>query len=355
MVGIVAAVYWVFEGAYPNYVSARRLLVENPRMCVQLADRAIMKAGGDYPKAQLLQCQALAATGEWDAALGGFTLIRSPSRCSSAELLDLAEKALAARQMQLADLVIQAARVPGLDFSRATEMLVSLKLQRNLRDDALELCREWQMAAPNDALPWAVAAEVEMTQFDLAAAIADYQAALKRSPDSVLELSIRVSLAKLLVHTGNVAAARLQFDRLLQVGPVARDVRLSYVQLLRMEGRFDDALTEAQRHIDDVGKEPEALKQRAMVEVDQGRLKEALVDLKASITGNEFDIAAHHLIAQVYLRQGEAELAQPHLDRSRRMTEATFRISELHDILRTEPNNAELRRELKELNAIVGH
>lgn len=353
-VGVVAVLWWSWESPYAYYVRARNLLSQHPSQCEQLADRAIMKAGGNYPEAQLLQCQALAALGEWDAALGGFSLIKDTTRCSPEALVDLGEQALEAQQLQLADRVLQAARLRGPAFSRATELLVRLKLQLRLNNDVLELCREWQAAAPAAALPWAVAAEIEVSKFELGEAIADYQAALRRSPSSDLEKSMRASLANLLVHTGSVAAARTQFDKLLEYGSVRGNVQLDYVRLLRLEGRFDEALAEIKRHLIENGTSSEALKQRGLIQLDLGQLDEAIADLKGAVDGNEFDIGAHHLLAQAYIRQGEPNLAQPHLEKSRRLTEATFRISELNELLLTDPTNAEWARELKALKKALG-
>ena len=61
--------------------------------------------------------------------------------------------------------------MPGPFFAQATELMVRLKLKLQLRDDALALCREWQAAAPDVVLAWAIAAEIEVSRFELAAAI----------------------------------------------------------------------------------------------------------------------------------------------------------------------------------------
>lgn len=355
--GVVAGavVYWALESPQAYYRRALPLLARQPSQCEKVAETAVLKAGGNYPAAQLLQCQALAAMGEWDAALGGFSLIRDTTACAPESLLDLGANALRANQLQLADRALLAARVPGPSFSRATELLVRLKLTLRLPDEALALCREWQAAATDAALPWAIEAEIEVSRFELAAAIADYQEALRRSPSTELERSIRTSLANLLVHTGDIAAARVQFDKLLEFGPVTGNGQLDHVQLLRMEGRFNEALSEIERYLAEVKKSPEALKRRGMIRMDLGQWDEALADLQAAAEGNEFDIGTHHLLAQILLRKGSPELAQTHLEKSRRLTEATLRISELEDLLRTDPANAEWRRELKALHQVVGH
>ncbi|HQZ66194.1 MAG TPA: hypothetical protein PLY87_13995 [Planctomycetaceae bacterium] len=349
-----ATVYRVIESPHAYYERARKRLSQNPSQCEQLAEQAVMKAGGDYPEAQLLQCQALAALGQWDAALGGFSLIKDTSSCAPEALVNLAAKALDADQLQLADRALKAARRPGPSFADATELLVRLKLKLQLPADALALCREWQSSAPDTALPWVVSAGMETSRFELGTAIADYQEALRHSPPRELESSIRASLANLLVHTGDVAAARAQFDKLLEYGPVEEKGQLDYVQLLRLEGRFDDALVEVERYLANVGTSSEALKRRGMIRMDLEQWDEALEDLKAAAVGNEFDIGTHHLLAQIYLRRNEPDLAQPHLEKSRRLTDATFRISELDDLLRTDPSNAEWTHEQKSLQKILG-
>lgn len=65
-------------------------------------------------------------------------------------------------------------------------------------------------------------------------------------------------------------------------------------------------------------------------------------------------IGAQHKLAQAYLQTGSPESAKPHLERAQKMTDATYRISEVQQRIRAEPGNADALRELKELNTILG-
>jgi len=337
----------------PDYWRAQKLLSKDPRLCEQAAEQAVLKSGGDFPAAQLLQCRALAALGEWDAALGGFSLIKDPRTCPIEPLLSLGEAALQADQLQLADRTLSAARRPGKLDARTAELLVRLKLRLQLRDQVLPLCRDWQVADPNAALPWAIAAETEVAQFDLGSAIADFREALRRSPPGELERSLRASLANLLVHTGEVSEARAQFDILLKSGPLPEKLRLDYAQLLRMEGKTDQALQEVENYLGEHPRDIEGLKRRGLMLMDLGRWEAALSDLKAALAENEVDSGTHHLLAQIYRRMNQPDPAEQHLQRSRELMEITTRISELEEQLRQEPTNTTQLRELKELRKLL--
>jgi tetratricopeptide (TPR) repeat protein len=355
-IAVVAAwLYWTMGSPIPDYWRAQKLLSKDPTLCEQYAERAVVKSGGNFPAAQLLQCRALAATGEWDAALGGFYLIKDLAACPIDSLLSLGEAALEADQLQLADRTLSAARRPGKPDARTAQLLVRLKLKLQLRDQVLPLCREWQAADPQAALPWAIAAEIEVAQFDLGSAIADFREALRRSAPGELEQSLRASLANLLVQTGEVSEARTHFDILLKSGPLPEKLRLDYAQLLRMEGKTEQALQEVERYLKDHPRHIEALKRRGLILMDLGRWEEALSDLRRALVENEADSSTHHLLAQVYRRMNEPELAQRHLQRSRELMDVTARVSELEEQLRQDPTNAALLRELKELRKSMSH
>jgi tetratricopeptide (TPR) repeat protein len=355
---VVGAIYHQHhyrELARSDYARARELLSEDPIRSEKFAERAVMNAGGNYPEAQLLRCRALAATGQWDAALGGAFLIKDFSTCDAADVLALGEAALNAGEWNLAEQVLdEAADKSGTAQSRAMELLVRLDLRFQRPDDALRRCRTWQRSVPDEPLPWVISGNMEAAAMNLGAAIADYREALRRSPASDLNATARSSLAKLLVHAGDTAAARREFDLLLASGPLDEKLQLSYAQLLRLEGRNADALTLLDRNIAEFGGSPEALKLRGILYLDEGRLEPALRDLKEAVRGNPFDIAAQHKLGQAHLQSGDPASAQPHLDKSRQMSDALLRLSELEELLRQEPSNAEFQRELKSLHAILG-
>lgn len=346
--------YWMLESPSSYYRKASQLLVTDPEQCEKLAEISIARAGGDYPKAQLLQCQALGALGEWEASLGGFSLIRNTATCSADALLALGENAFAAGKYQLAEKCLRAAQRPGATVPRATELLVRLALIRRDLQEGIELCREWQNAAPDSALAWSTSGDIKVTKFDLAEAISDFQEALRRPQSSELEQSTRSSLANLLVHTGDIAAARQQFDRLLVLGPLHGKAHLDFIQLLRMEGELTQALQEANRFISENARNPEGHKWRGIIQFDRENLEDALTDLKSAVEGNRFDIGSHNFLAQIYQRRGDEKLSQQHFEISRRMTDATFRISELNRLLESDPSNNTLLRELRELKSVLG-
>jgi tetratricopeptide (TPR) repeat protein len=356
LIGIAAGVYyWTSEDPRTYHEQAQALLDQDPAKAEQLAALAVMKAGGNFPEAQLLQSRALAATGQWAEALGGFAMIKDTTRCDPALLLDLGQHAFSSGEWKLAEMALQAAaRSPGPAQSPALERLVELQLKFDLTDEALAQCRAWQRTIPDAALPWAISGDIEASRMNLGAAIADYREALKRSPSPAIEAKVRPSLAQLFVHTGDAAAARIQFDHLMKSGPLTGKNQLSHVQLLRLEGRTDEGLAEIDKYLATEPATAEALKWRGILRFDAGRLDDALDDLKRSVELGPFDIAARHKLAQLYIQSGNAKAAQPHLEKARQMSDAADRIPELQSRLRADPENSDLLRELKKMMSLVG-
>lgn len=341
--------------ARADYLRARESLAQDPREAERLAELAVDNAGGNYPAAQLLRCRALAMTGEWEAALGCFSLIRDFKTCDATDLLALGESALQAGEWKVATESLAASLAkPGTHASRARELLIRLDLQFRRPEDALRRCREWQVAEPNAALPWEISGDINTSRINFASAMHDYRQALQRSPAPALQTEIRSSLAQLLVHTGESVAARREFDKLIDAAPLTGKLQLSYAQLLRTEGRNLDALAEIDQHILRNGPSSESLKLRGIIHLDEGHVSEAVRDLKDSVKANPFDIGAQHKLAQAYLQSGDPAAAQPHSDASRKLTDATYRISEVEEQLNRDPSNSKLQRELASLRAILG-
>ncbi len=328
---VVAGTVWLRSSqSRAQYQQALTILETDPAHAEKLAESAIAEAWDDYPEAQLLQCRALAALGQWHMALGAFSLIEDTSKCDPAFLFDLGEKSFKDGEWKLAELALQAtARQTGTMQTRALELLIQLHLKFHHLPEVLLLCREWQRVDPEAALPWAIVGDLEASAVELGPAIADYREALRRSPPSDLERTTRSSLTLLLVLTGDTVAARREFDVVLKTTSLPPTDQLIYAQLLRLEGRSDEALKEIDSYLSRAGADSESLKQRGIIHLDAGRLEQALADLKESVQMNPRDIGAQHKLAQVYTRLGNDEAAKVHRDEGRRLSEAADRASEL--------------------------
>jgi len=350
--GYVASVRW---RARQDYREAVARFPGSPAEAELLAERAIQNAGGNYPEAQLLQCRALAATEQWEAALGGFSLIRDPSRCNASELVELGEAALRARQWKLSEMVLEAAAgLAGPAGARGKELLTGLDLQSRRPEDALRRCETWSRQSPTDPVPWAIAGDVHRLLYRFGEAIASYDQALQRSVDAEGRQRALTSLAPLLVHTGEAERAREAFDQLRALGPLSPSLRISHAQLLRTQGDIADAFAEVDAVIRDEGATAESLRLRGILRLDQGDAAAAVEDLKESVRQNPYDIGAQHKLGQAYQQLGQPAAAKPHLDKSQELTQATYRIGELEDELRRHPNDAAKTQELQRLRKLVG-
>lgn len=332
VIGLVAT-GWVWlrsSQSRAQYQQAMTILETDPAHAEKLAETAIEDAWGDYPEAQLLQCRALAALGQWHMALGAFSLIKDTSKCDPAFLFDLGEKSFKDGEWKLAELALQAtARQTGTFQPRALDLLIQLHLKFHHLPEVLVLCREWQQVDPEAALPWAIIGDLEASAVELGPAISDYREALRRSPPADLERRVRSSLTRLLVLTGDTVAARREFDVVLKTTSLPPADQLIYAQLLRLEGRSEEALKEIDSYISHAGADSESLKQRGIIHLDAGRLESALADLRQSVQMNPRDIGAQHKLAQVYTRLGDDEAARPHREEARRLSATSDRASEL--------------------------
>ena len=352
---IAASWVWSSFSSSADLAQARRLLPTDPAAAEQMAERAVISAGGNFPDAQLVQCRALAAMGQWDAALGGMSLIKKPSLCNPDELLDLGRQAMQAGQWQLAEISLQSATAHESDaLSGAFELLVQLQMRFQRPEEALELCREWKRRVPDAAMPWAITGDRAMASVDFGSSIADYREALRRQPAQDLENGVRSSLAQVLVLSGDVPAARREFDLLMKSRPLAGKAQLAYIQLLRLEGRFDEGLVEIEQYLAKSGKNSESLRLRGILLLDLGKPELAVAELKQSVALNPYDVGAQHKLAQAYQQIGDSASAKPHLERAQKLTDATYRIGDVQQRVRAEPTNAAAIQELKELNAILG-
>jgi hypothetical protein len=77
-------------------------------------------------------------------------------------------------------------------------------------------------------------------------------------------------------------------------------------------------------------------------------------DLNDSVKANPFDIGVHHKLSQAYLQSGDPAAAQPHTEASRKLTDGTYGISEVEELLNDDPSNIKLQRELASLRGHSG-
>jgi tetratricopeptide (TPR) repeat protein len=342
------------ESAQAYYAQAKAVFEVNPAKAERLAQLAVEKSRGHFPAAQLLQCRALAATNRWNTALGAFSLIKSTDSCDPADLVALAEVALKSQELQLAGRALDAALKAEQPPDRAFELFVPMLLLRGQMAEALAVCRNWQKLYPENPQAWAYAGDLEVKRFELGTSISDFQNALKHNPAPELERHIRTVLVQLLADTGNITGARKELDLVLKSGPVENVVRLKSVQVLRMEGKQKEALHEIEDYIKNVEKSSEALKQRGILHLDLGDNPSAIRDLKEALAADPFDKVAHFKLAQAYIRSGKADLAQPHLESQRRLTEATTKILDVEGQLQGDPKNEALKKQLEELYKTIG-
>jgi tetratricopeptide (TPR) repeat protein len=323
-VAILVFVYLAPENPQSLYLEAERSLDSHPEQAVELAQRAIVAAKGDFPDAHLLWCRALASQQRWDEALGCFASIREPHRCTLSELLPLADAASQAEQPMLEELALDAAHRRSREQVEVVQRLVRLKYANREYGDVLRLCKTWEELEPqnNEPLEATMSVHQRTAEFTKAAEVA--RRLLRRPLTNDKRKQIQLALVGLLVDLGQAEPARQEVERLLAEGDTSPELRLRQAQLLRLERRFEEALREIQQLPHDEATALRALQLRGTLYFDLGQFERAREDLSRVIEQQPNHKEAHYKLAQALLRLGKQDEAQKHLQISQQLTEAAL-------------------------------
>ena len=291
----------------------------DPAVAERILERSIELSGGDFPQAQLLRCRVLGSLGRWTEALGCFSLIREPAGCDQQELIDLAGEARRAGQDLLAGLSLQAANRPGPRQAAALRELILLERAETATDSLRQHCQELKSLTPDDAFPWQIEAELYRQQRKVLPAIAAYRQALRLTIAADAAQALRSDLVGLLIDAGDLASARTELQTLLDAGKASPELMLKDAYLLRLEGKPTATLAKVDELLS-ASPSTAARMLRGELYLDLGRHAEAVADLTQVVEEQPSNKEAHYKLSQAYLRLGEREKAQRHLDESQRLT-----------------------------------
>ena len=352
---IVGAIfYWRQGSAQRLFEAAKAEFQANPERAEKLLEQSVIAAGGSYPEAQLLRCRALGATNHWQEALGLFSLIEEPAQCDARELLLLAEEAEHAGVDALALLALSAADRPGPKQAVILKRRIGLELKEGSIGDMLDHCKRLEQLAPEDPFPWQLEGQLMQRRKEPIAAARAFLEALKRKPSERQQLSIRVEMVGQLIEAGDLAAARVEMDSLLGHPATAEAVRLKDAYLLRLEGRLDEALAQADVVLAHSPDPTPALMLRGILQLDLGRYAEAADDLSRAVKLQPYNKEARYKLAQAYLKLDRPNDAAQQLEASQKLTDAEIEILALEPKLRQNRSDPELRDRLAKLYRQVG-
>lgn len=309
-----------------NYQAARTVQIWNQDVAERLCESAVVWSGGDYPAAQVLRARLLLLADRPEEAIGSWLTIPDPSRCSSSQLIGLADEALSAGQMRFA---LDVAARAGEASPQDPELLRILSTGNASLGDfqkALDASSEWVERVPMSALAWVCHTENLRGLRRVMEAIDTGQHALTLEISRDDELQVRRALSELYLSRSDAASAKIHCEWVLRNAEPLRimdHVRMGYVYRLMCE--WDDVHASIARALSmpdpDVHAMSQAIMLRGLVFSDQGNHELAADDFREVLRRNSQHKEAAYKLARSLLAIGRTVDAQKYLDRSKSLQE----------------------------------
>lgn len=349
LVGVAAGVILMAVGSYV-LISARnaarpRLLFDqadlvwpsDPVRALVLLDESIKVAGGQFAEAQLLKCRVLVKRGQIAGAAAEFSAI-----------VDWPDDQRSQWISRLKDLV-------DTEYEAVEEKL------------ALEHCEKFSQLVPESPVPWLISASILHMNSESLRALDAYRKAFACELPPKERLRISYQIVTLTLNAGDLPGARQQLGQLLKLEQSLRSsdkelvseadeqaFQVLQASLLYREQSIPESLLALNKLL---VKWPDSLGGRLLrgdIYLEQGRFEEAAEDLKHAVELNPFETRGHYKLGQAYLGLKRGEKARECLNRSHELTLLQVKIRQLQEEYFNDPTNAEVAKQLAELNTQRG-
>jgi tetratricopeptide (TPR) repeat protein len=347
---------WLRPSPQALYQRALRIVSSDPAAAETLFRKAVARAGGNFPDAQLQICRLavrrrdrdevrkICATLDWR---GG----------RSDLILGLGRDAVAAGDWGLARQArIELGTRPRQEAAPALENLAEFYRRHRQPAEELACLVERVAVAPDDPRSWWQLALAHETRENPAAAAEVYRRAIEHTLPPQDDVEMRHRQIERLLDCGDVEAAREGLARLeaRDESQVAR-MQVHRAHLHRLAGDFEAALADLEPVWPQIGEIPDAIKLKAILQLDAGQFDEARRGLQRVVDAHPFDEVAHFKLAEACRRLGLADDEQTHRARHRGILAKRLEIRRLAAQLERRPANrqdcltlARLYRELQE-------
>ena len=366
---------------------ARREWTSNAIGADQSLERAIEAAGGSWPVAHVLRCRLRVELDRPADALAYAEVFADELAKAPDELLEVADEAQ--RRKQAAVAARMATLVPSASPRRATALriMVAAELELGRFPAALEYAQEWSKIETANPEPRLEMARALRRQSRLIPAIEACREAVRlaRSTQAASEAGASDSpatraldgvpaqspvesrakspaesraesraesqvadalreLVELLVTARDAAGARESFDELAALAADRDELALAEAYLLRLEGRWGEALPRVevacQRQADIV----EPLFLRGVILMDAGKFDDAATQLADVVRRDPYHKESHYKLAQALQRLGKSDEAAGHLAKSARLTTLVAEHLALQEQLASQPDAKKFQR-----------
>jgi len=330
------------------------LLDRDPLQAGKLLERSVTLAGGDFPQAQLLLCEALGRQGRWIEALGCFSLIKDKSAGDGRRLMELSAAAIAGGEPILAEQALEAAQKTSIPEAELLKAVIPVRLMLGHEEQALADCRRLAVLAPELSLPHTTEARLLRRRREVVAAGDAYRAALARTKDPAETNTVRREFVELLIQEGNAVEARHEFDELRDSSVGSKDLSLLQAYIVDLEQRSREAMDQVAEHLAAHPDHADALLLRGTLHFDLGEYELAVATLRHLTELEPFHKEAHYVLGQAYLKLRQPEQAKSHLSISQKLTAAAEEIRTLEWQSAQNPQDAQILLRLAELYDATG-
>lgn len=351
-IGVALAAWWFFSRDQAPPATPAEMLTKalslagtNRAESERLIRRAIEKSDARFDDGQLALATVLAAGDQWTE---GEQLLRT------ANLEECRTDLLLLHGRQLADHgdLDAAVRVlsPLRDREGTDEALVALEVLSVIHHDRKELVeeldcvREVAQRDPNNPTRWWVLYNVLTQRQSTQLAIEALRQALTHKLPERDQTEMRHRLVELVMQSGDLAAARVEVNRMLKSDAESPRVLVHQANLCRLEGKFAEGLAALETAITQLGPEKlrEARRLRAILLIDLGRFADATRDLESVVAEDPFDQVAHSKLAEAYRGLNQADKGDEHAAIAESIKQKRQSISQATHTLEREPDRVEL-------------
>lgn len=357
LAGVGLLAYWIHERSPETRVAQARVIAQTDKSrALTIVRAAIADRNGDFPAAQLFECQILLDLRRTNDAENAFRSIQRADAIDPVALCKLAERAHGLGLEMLAKRAYLAAGefVRG-DRLQLKRLIYSVYIARepDFEKSVIELCDDYSRRNPRDAYGCLMSARLYSERHLLSDAVKSLKEALKRDVPAQEVGLHRLGLARMSLTVGDVETAREQCDLLAKLTmdeQSQQSLPAILAEVLLREGKPDEAfaMLEALPANQSTSAEIHALKGKSKYNL---RLySDAISDLIEAVRMNDFDLESHYLLGQCYLKTKNEAMANRHLDRSRELNAVKAQILTLENQLREDLHNKSLKIQLAELN-----
>jgi tetratricopeptide (TPR) repeat protein len=346
---------WVWSRPDPESLLEQALLLDasDTAECEALLRRAISVKRGRYPDAQLALCCALAQRGAWNEALPLFEACDKAAARSDL-LLKFGTLARASAHDAPAIQALEIVRRRIDEWSEpALVQLVAAYQETGRQDEVIDALKEMTSRNPADLRSWWMLIQTLKGSYREAECLDVVREALQQAPPPEFETVLKYRLIEQLLAVGDRDQARTEIAALQSAGDRSVQVSTLLVEILRQEGRLQEALEIANRIFPEVRENPSAYLARGSIYADLGDFAAAIRDLEACVRQQPSNERAHFKLAEAYRLSGKQNQAEQHRALAERLRQTRFELSELLERYSKSPTQ-DIRDELAALYAELG-